>query len=357
MARDRRGNVGLGRKQRTCGGGAVRETAGPSGRTFTGDEEAMMHAWAPLFGIVMAIDLCSPCVGQAPLSPGEERALKAHDSFKECVGCPEMVVVPAGAFVMGSPEDEAARDGNEGPQRPVQIGRPFALGKFEVTVGEFGAFVRETSYDTGSTCDVWQDGTWAERAGYSWRNPGFPQSDAHPAACLSWDDAKAYLAWLSRKTGKTYRLPTEAEWEYAARAGATTTFHFGNDRNDYCRHGNGADQTAQQQVPGAGSWSVLACRDGHAYTAPVGSFAANAFGLHDALGNVFEWVEDCWNDSYAGAPTDGSAWTSGDCTIRVQRGGAWGYPPDYLRTAVRGRQPQAYRYVNAGIRVARTLGP
>jgi formylglycine-generating enzyme required for sulfatase activity len=265
--------------------------------------------------------------------------------------------VPAGAFAMGSPDHEDARDSNEGPQRQVTIGRAFALGKVEVTVAQFAAFVQETGYDTGITCDIWLDGKWAERGGYSWQNPGFPQGGAHPAACLSWDDAKAYLAWLTAKTGKTYRLPTEAEWEYAARAGAATTFHFGNDRNAYCRYGNGADQTARAEVPGAERWSVLACRDGHAYTAPVGSFAANAFGLYDTLGNVFEWVEDCWNDSFAGAPMDGSAWVSGDCSIRVQRGGAWGYPPDYLRTAVRGRQPHGYRYVNAGMRVARTLGP
>jgi formylglycine-generating enzyme required for sulfatase activity len=317
----------------------------------------MMRTWPPLIGILVAFSSWLPAMAQAPLSPAQERALKAHDSFKECEACPEMVVLPAGAFAMGSPDSEDARDANEGPQRQVTIARPFALGKFEVTVAQFATFVQETGYDTGATCDVWLDGKWAERSGYSWRNPGFPQSDAHPAACLSWDDAKAYLAWLTGKSGKTYRLPTEAEWEYAARAGTATTFHFGSDRNTYCRYGNGADQTARAEVPGAESWNVLACRDGHAYTAPIGSFAANAFGLYDTLGNVFEWVEDCWNDSFAGAPSDGSAWVSGDCTIRVQRGGAWGYPQDYLRTAVRGRQPQGYRYVNAGMRVARTLGP
>jgi formylglycine-generating enzyme required for sulfatase activity len=207
----------------------------------------------------------------------------------------------------------------------VTIARAFALGKFEVTVDQFAAFVKETGYDTGSTCDIWKDGTWEERQGYSWRNPGFAQGGSHPAACLSWDDAKAYLAWLSRKTGKEYRLPTEAEWEYAARAGSGGKFHFGDDVADYCRYGNGADQAARAEVPGAREkWTVLACSDGHAYTARVGSFAANAFGIYDMLGNVFEWVEDCWHDSYAGAPADGSAWVAaGDCAVRVQRGGAW----------------------------------
>jgi formylglycine-generating enzyme required for sulfatase activity len=310
--------------------------------------------------LVILLGGVPPALAQSPLSADQARALKPGASFRECTVCPEMVVIPAGAFAMGSPAEEKARDDNEGPLHRVTIARPFALGKFEVTVAQFAAFVQETGYDTGQTCDVWQDGTWDERPGYAWRNPNFPQSDAHPAACLSWDDAQAYVAWLSRKTGAAYRLPTEAEWEYAARAGTATRYHFGGDDKDYCGYGNAADQTAYADVPGARSgakpWTVLACIDGYAYTAPVGRFAPNAFGLHDTLGNVFEWVEDCWNDSYAGAPADGSAWTRGDCTIRVQRGGAWGYPPGYLNTALRGRQAQGYRYVNAGVRVARTIG-
>ena len=263
--------------------------------------------------------------------------------------------MPAGAVAMGSPDNERARAENEGPQHEVTIRRSFALGKFHVTLDEFMTFVQETAYDAGSACDVWKDGTWQERLGYSWRNPGFAQTGTHPATCLSWDDAQAYLAWLSRKTGRAYRLPTEAEWEYSARSKTVTVFHFGDDDRDYCRYGNGADQAAWNEIPGASKWDVLLCNDGHPYTAPVGSFAPNGFGLFDMLGNVFQWVEDCWNDSYVGAPSDGSAWTNGDCSIRVQRGGAWGYPREYLRTAVRGRQPQDYRYVNSGMRVARSL--
>ena len=316
-----------------------------------------MRALPPLLGMLALLASWTPAIAQAPLSAAQEQALEPKDGFRECAACPEMVAVPAGSFSMGSPAGEPARDDNEGPLRTVTIGKAFALGKFEVTVDQFAAFVNETGHDMGSSCDIWRDGTWEERAGYSWRNPGFTQSGAHPAACVSWDDAKAYLAWLSRKTGKTYRLPSEAEWEYAARAGAVTRFHFGDDPQAYCRHGNGADQAAFTGVPGADKWSVLGCNDGHGYTAPVGRYAPNAFGLHDTHGNVFEWVEDCWNDGYAGAPADGSAWTSGDCNIRVQRGGAWGYPPDYLRIAVRGRQAANYRYVNAGLRVARTIGP
>jgi formylglycine-generating enzyme required for sulfatase activity len=318
-----------------------------------------MRAFRSSIGIFLCAWLCvaerTPAGAQAPLSAAQERDLQPGASFKECDVCPEMVAIPAGAFAMGSSQEETPRDGNEGPQHRVMIARNFALGKFEVTVDQFAAFVQGTGHDSGPACDVWRDGSFAERAGYSWRNPGFVQHGSHPLTCVSWDDATAYAAWLSRQTAKTYRLPTEAEWEYAARAGAATRFYFGDEIDAYCRYGNGADQAAWSEVPGAKRWTVLPCTDGYPYTSPVGSFTPNAFGLYDMLGNVFEWVEDCWNASYAGAPSDGSAWTAGDCATRVQRGGAWGYPPDYLRTAVRGRQGQGYRYVNAGIRIARTL--
>jgi formylglycine-generating enzyme required for sulfatase activity len=314
-----------------------------------------MRALPSLIGILVAVGWLVPALAESPLSAAQERALKAKDSFKECDVCPEMVAVPAGSFAMGSRKNEKGRDGNEGPQHPVTIVRPFAVGKFEVTVDQFAAFVKETGHDMGSTCDVWQDGKWAERPGRSWNNPGFTQSGSHPVACVSWDDAKAYVAWLSGKTGRAYRLPTEAEWEYAARAGTTTRYHFGNDEKDLCRYGNGADRTARNDIAGAKSWTVLPCSDGHAYTAPVGSFPANGFGLHDVHGNVWEWTEDCWHDNYTGAPPDGSAWTTGDCKIHVLRGGSWGYPPVYLRSAVRGMIAANYRYINSGIRVATTL--
>src|ERR1044072_3758217 len=275
------------------------------------------------FAGILLMALCAPALAQAP---------KAGDSFRDCELCPEMVAIPAGDFLMGSPDTEQDRDENEGPQRRVTI-KPFALGKFELTVDQFAAFVAAAKYTPGNVCDVWQDGSFDARPGFSWRAPNFTQTGKHPAACLSWDDAKAYLAWLSAKTGKTYRLPSEAEWEYAARAGASTRFHFGDDDKDYCRHGNGVDATALADVPAAKEkgWDALPCGDGRAFTAPVGIFAPNAFGLHDTHGNVFEWVEDCWNDNFKGAPTDGSAWVSGDWAQRVKPGGAWGYPAPYLR--------------------------
>src|SRR5262245_14145221 len=240
-----------------------------------------MRALLALMGMLVSIALTMPAMAQSPLSAEQEQALKPKASFKECDTCPEMVVVPAGSFAMGSPKNEKGRDDNEGPQHTVTIGKPFALGKFEVTVDQFAAFVQDTGHDMGPKCDVWEDGKWAEKEGRTWRNPGFSQTGSHPAACPSWDDSKAYVAWLSRKTGKAYRLPTEAEWEYAARAGTTTRYHFGNDEKGLCKYGNGADQAARKDVPGAKKWTVVACSDGHAYTAPVGSLAANAFGLHD----------------------------------------------------------------------------
>jgi formylglycine-generating enzyme required for sulfatase activity len=276
--------------------------------------------------------------------------------FKECDKCPEMLVVPAGSFTMGSPASEAGRE-DEGPQHPVKIARPFAAGKFHVTVDQFAAFAAEAGYDAGSKCWTFEGGKAEERQGRSWRNPGFTQSGSHPAVCLSWNDAKAYVAWLSSKTQKTYRLLTEAEWEYATRAGSTTRYFFGDDEKDLCRHGNGADQTAKSKIAGAGQWSTAPCSDGYAYTAPVGSFSPNKLGLYDMHGNAWQWVEDCYHDSYTGAQSDGSAWTSGDCSRRVLRGGSWSLYPRFLRSALRSRYSSDFRDVFSGFRLGRTLTP
>ena len=226
-----------------------------------------------------------------------------------------------------------------------------------MTVGQFAAFVKDTDYDAGSECYSLESGKWQRREGLSWRNPGFSQSELHPVTCLNWHDAKAYVEWLARKTGKQYRLLSEAEWEYAARAGTATRYHFGDNENALCGYGNGSDQRFKQSIPGARGWTVVSCDDGYAYTAPVGTFSANDFGLHDMHGNVREWVEDCWNTSYSGAPTDGSAWTTGECNRRVLRGGAWGNYPWNLRSAIRDRGPSDYRSDGNGFRVARMFAP
>jgi formylglycine-generating enzyme required for sulfatase activity len=284
-----------------------------------------------------------------PLSGAEECALKPKDVFKECDKCPEMVVVPAGSFTMGSPASEAGRYDNEGPQHPVTIGKPFAVGKFQVTFDQFAAFVAETGYDAGSKCYAFEEGKWKEKQGLSWRTPGFAQKGSHPAVCLNWNDANAYVAWLAKQTGKSYRLLTEAQWEYAARAGTTTRYFFGDEEKVFCRYGNGADQTAKSKI--------LPCSDGYAYTAPVGSFLPNGFGLYDMHGNAWQWLEDCWHENYQGAPSGGSAWISGDCSRRVVRGGSWYGGPGELRSAIRFGDSSVYRYYGSGFRLGRTLSP
>ena len=276
---------------------------------------------------------------------------KAGDRFRDCAECPEMVVLPAGSYRMGS-----GRHDNEGPVHEVTIEVPFAIGVYEVTVAEFGRFVNETGYSAGSSCRTYEDGEAKDRADRGWRNPGFGQSGRHPVTCVSWDDAQAYAAWLSQETGEEYRLPSESEWEYAARAGTLKARPWGEGESGQCRHANGADASAKDRYSSWWSWSA-ACRDGHVHTAPVGSFAANGWGLHDMLGNVWERTEDCWNDSYAGAPSDGSVWEVGNCAERVSRGGSWGVEPSYLRAANRYGYSTGIRVSDVGFRVARTLAP
>jgi formylglycine-generating enzyme required for sulfatase activity len=260
-------------------------------------------------------------------------ALKPGRVFRDCADvCPEMVVVPAGTFTMGSWYNSA-----EKPPHQVSIQRPFAVGKFEVTRGEFATFVRETGGSVGDKCHTLDGGKWQERSGRSFRNPGFQQDDRHPAACISWEDAIDYVGWLSRKTDKTYRLLTEAEWEYAARAGTTTHYAFG-------------DSISKSQAQfSENSWG----RAGK--TVRVGSFEPNAFGLYDMHGNILEWVQDCWNDSYNGAPADGSAWTSGDCNFRLLRGGSWLDTRIGVGSPVRYFISTGHRSSGLGFRVARTL--
>jgi formylglycine-generating enzyme required for sulfatase activity len=259
------------------------------------------------------------------------------ESFRDCPDCPEMVVVPAGSFMMGSPASEPGHHDIEGPQRRVTIARPFAVGKYEVTFAEWDACVVAGGCKHRPGDQGWGRGK-------------------RPVMDVSWDHiTEEYLPWLSRKTGRTYRLLTEAEWEYAARAGSTARFHFGNAEKDLCTYGNVADLTAGEKYKG---WTIASCRDGHVHTAPVGSFRPNAFGLYDMHGNVWEWVQDCLHGNYQGAPTDGSAWTTG-CpeNSRVLRGGSWHYDPLYLGSAIRFRYLPDFGHVDLGFRLARTLAP
>jgi formylglycine-generating enzyme required for sulfatase activity/uncharacterized caspase-like protein len=292
----------------------------------------------------------------------ERKCLRPKDTFKECSTCPEMVVVPNGSFTMGSPEGEPNKllNSAESPQHEVTISKPFAVGRYAITRGEFATFVRETNHAAGDKCRTYEDGKWEkqeERAGRSFRNPGFAQDDQHPVVCVNWDDAKAFATWLSHKTSKPYRLLTEAEREYVTRAGSKTRYSFGNDEKSLCKHGNVLDHTAKRSMKGIDIWPFADCDDGYAYTAPVGHFAANAFGIHDTHGNVWDWTEDCWHENYQGAPTDSSAWTSGDCSKRVIRGGAWRDFPLNLRSASRLAGDVRDHDNDQGFRLARTLAP
>ena len=254
--------------------------------------------------------------------------------FRDCDQCPEMVVVPAGEFTMGSPSYEGGRFDNEGPQHRVVIGKPFAVGKYEVTFAEWDACV------SARGC-----------GGYRPADEGWGRG-RRPVIGVSWVEAQAYVSWLSDKTGKSYRLLSESEWEYAARAGTKTRYHFGNEASQLCQWGNVADQSAKRKDE---NLTIANCDDGYVNTAPVGSYQANGFCLHDMHGNVWEGVEDCWNDSYAGAPNDGSAWKNGDCDFRVLRSGSWLLPPGSLRSAYRGRNTLGNQHKSNGLRVARTL--
>ena len=280
---------------------------------------------------------------------------RAGDVFRDCDTCPEMVVIPAGEFMMGSlyggeygePQD------TESPMHGVRVGR-FALGRYEVTRQEYAAFVEATGHRSHA-CRVFHPGHgWTSHDDASWQRPGFGQESRHPVVCVSWEDAQTYVRWLGQETGASYRLPSEAEWEYAARGGTTTHRYWGNASSSQCEYANGADEAAAKRIDS--DLGVVACDDGAAYTAPVGSYSANGFGLRDMLGNVWEWVEDCWYGDYVGAPSDGTAWTrGGDCGRRVVRGGSWYNDDVSLRASARGRYRVGDRSYIAGFRVARTL--
>jgi len=260
-------------------------------------------------------------VGPYVLKPEAERALKPLASFRECAkDCPEMVVVPAGEFMMGSPATEEGRSANEGPQRLITIAKPFAVSKFAVTFADWDACV-----SVGGCPHV--------------SDSGFERG-TRPVINVRWDEAQQYGAWFSKMTGRPYRLLTETEWEYAARAGSATAYFWG----DRIGEGNANCNDCGSQWDGR-------------QTSPVGSFKPNAFGLYDMAGNVWQWVQDCYHDDYNGAPTDGSAWIIGDCSRRVVRGGSWGNVPQYLRSASRDWFSADDRDFHVGFRLGRALAP
>jgi formylglycine-generating enzyme required for sulfatase activity len=261
--------------------------------------------------------LAAAILATAGLFDRSDRGTAAIESFRDCGDCPEMVAVPAGRFMMGSPPGVGNYD--EYPQHEVIIAKPFAVAKFEATFAEWDACVA-----AGGCKLTPEDNGWGR--------------DRRPVTNVSWDDTRDYLAWLSGRTGKRYRLLTEAEWEYAARAGSATPYPWGDDIGE-----------ANANCRGCGSewdWSQ---------TAPVGSFPANAFGLHDMVGNVLEWCEDAWHQTYDGAPADGSAFAGGDTGLRTLRGGSWVTLAVLTRPAYRDKSQPFDRSYVAGFRVARDL--
>ncbi len=236
---------------------------------------------------------------------------------------PPMAAIPGGSFLMGSND----KPGNQ-PVHTVVI-KPFKLGKFEVTVKEFRQFFDATGYAGGNSCVQMQNKRWFADNPGNWQTNTLPSSAYHPVTCIGWRGIQAYIAWLARETGKPYRLPTEAEWEYADRGGATTRYFFGNDASVACRYANIADRSAEAAVrrdyglESAGHVGVAPCDDQAEYASMVGMYAPNGYGLYDTSGNVMEYVADCAHKDYTGAPADGAAWVEAGCTSHGVRGGSW----------------------------------
>lgn len=271
-----------------------------------------------LVGLVASIVIITNALAQEVHVPGTV--------FTDCEECPEMVVVPAGAFLMGSPPSEQGRDDDEGPVHEVVIGQPFAAGKYEITVAQYRRFIRATRHQTNGRCGEQERmpvmfdsfGGGAPRR-YNWSSPGFRQRGENPVVCVNWYDAVAYTDWLTQETGEPYRLLSEAEWEYAARAGTQTPFYWGEQADH--------ESANYKEEGGRDRWDDR--------TAPTGSFPPNAFGLYDMAGNAPEWVQDCKYPGYEGAPSDGSAWEAQDCETRSIRGGSWRSNPEAIRSANR----------------------
>jgi formylglycine-generating enzyme required for sulfatase activity/predicted Ser/Thr protein kinase len=325
----------------------------PSAQAFIDDFSGERHPrWGRVVAVAAVVALAA--IGAVYLSGSRKETaapvaqaprLTAGQVFRDCATCPLMRVLPAGTLLQGS-----MSHASEQPLRQVAIAAPIAFAPREITIGEFQEFADDTQLQTKG-CNV-HDGEWRWRDDVNWESLDDGRTTTHPVGCVSWDDAVAYAAWLSKKTGHAYRLPSASEWEYAASAGVSPAIPLVADAAAACKQANVADQAAAGQYPG---WSVLACNDRYVQSAPVGSFAANAFGLHDTIGNMFEWVEDCWSDSYQGAPTDGSARRDGDCGSHEMRGGSWFTAPEFLRASYRNQFAHDYRSSSVGFRIVREI--
>ena len=297
---------------------------------------------------------------QPPLTNVDPATLSPGQVFQECEVCPAMVIVPAGSFLMGSPESEGNRHAKEGPRHNVEIQR-FALGRTEVTLSQWRRFLASRG-NSKRPCDVSVvegDKIYGRTLNVAQGAPlGLEQPEIYPAGCITREDATEYAAWLNDQvSGAPYRLPTEAEWEYAARAGSGEEYAWGAHPNAGCSYGNIADNSFTARFT---QWDGLTCDDGHSTLAPVGMYRPNAFGLYDMFGNLSEVTQDCMHESYQNAPADGSAWMEedgGKCHDAVLRGGSWLAAPFWLRASSRTGAPVSQRFSEDGLRIARTLKP
>jgi formylglycine-generating enzyme required for sulfatase activity len=277
---------------------------------------------------------------------------------------PEMVRVPAGRFVAGSPQAETdaahyppANAAREQPQRTVAISKPFAIARTEVTRAAFARFVAETGWRADGPCSFLADGPtnrWDSDIAHDWRSPGFAQDDRHPVVCVNLADAKAYAAWLSRKTGRVFRLPSANEWEYAARAGTAGVLPWPGTVCAYANVGDAARARAHNRGT-VDPASFAACDDRHVETAPVGSYRPNRWGLYDMIGNVWEWTLDCDDPAQPGPASDTRPRTTGACTSHIDRGASWTNSPKYVRVAARHPDLVAARTAVLGIRLVEDL--
>jgi len=311
-------------------------------------------AWSATYLAGWSLPLASSgYFGLAKSAPGP---LQPQTSFKDCADCPEMVALPGGEFMMGSHDSERGRLGVEGLPRLVSIPKRIAIGKFEVTVDQFSVFVTETGMTVRSSCQVVAaldrlPTVWGPPEA-SFRQPGFDVKGSQPVVCVSWHDAQAYVAWLRRRTGKPYRLPTEAEWEYAARAGTRTSYSFGNDENALCGYARFADLSSQFGWRGGCRSDIVTYGP-----LPVGSLKPNPWGLFDMHGNAWELVEDCWTANAGEIPIDGSAFSRpGNCEVGVERGGSFAANSRRVRSAIRVPVNTMTQLYNMGFRVALSLG-
>lgn len=280
-------------------------------------------------------------------------------TYQDCEFCPRLIELPAGSFRMGTPLDVAVdNETGESPPVTITLPRAFALGQFEVTHREFEAFARATNFEPVGRCRVWNETKrrYDDDDQRTWRRPGVPAKPLpeHPVSCVSWEEATAYAAWLAAETGLPYRLPTEAEWEYAARAGSDDLYPWGANPHRGCGFANAYDLDTRAQYPLA--WEHMQCRDGFPGVAPVGSLKPNAFGLYDMIGNVWEFAQDCATRSHIGRPKDGRAWVwEGGCARRIQRGGGWITSTARIRPGYHGDANATHRFDFGGFRVARDL--